>query len=73
MGKNGHKINIEMQNIDLDGFYKLVPYYILHLSAQQISQTNGYWLLNHIITIFTLNYKFKPEKFNSAFRILIID
>ena len=65
--KSGHKINVEMQNIDLDGFDKRVAYYLSRLAAKQLSQADDYDLLNRSIVIFILNYKMKPEKFNNSF------
>ena len=65
--KNGYKINVEMQNIDLDGFDKRVAYYLSRLAAKQLSKADDYELLNRSIVIFILNYKMNPEKFNNSF------
>ena len=65
--KNGHKINIEMQNEDLDGFGKRVSYYLSRMTARQLNKSEDYDLLNRSIIVFILNYEMKPEKFNNSF------
>ena len=66
--KSGHKINIEMQNSDLNGFDKRVAYYLSRLASKQLSQAESYECLNRSIVIFILNYEMKPEKFNNSFK-----
>ena len=66
--KSGHKINIEMQNSDLNGFDKRVTYYLSRLASKQLSQAESYECLNRSIVIFILNYEMKPERFNNSFK-----
>ena len=66
--KSGHKINIEMQNTDLNGFDKRVAYYLVRLASKQLSHAENYEALNRSIVVFILNYKMKPEKFNHSFK-----